>query len=105
MSHHKQIAIAVAVLVATGLCVAGSNRSAQPQGQSVDQRLLDLEATMAALEQRMAELETRVNTLTVAIWPERATPVPFGTPQAPPRAIPFQFNGMTFYHMPASANP
>ena len=107
MSFQRKIAVTVALVVATGLCVAGSSLRGQPPERVVDQRLLDMEACIATLEERIAELESQVDLLTPFAFQARgnAALAPAIRPQAPPGAVPFQFNGRTYYYMPLSYTP
>ena len=104
MSSQKR-AVTVTLLVAAGLCIAGSSRPGEPPEQVADQRLLDLEACIATLDERIEELENRVDLLTPTVvqWYGNTRPSPLGGSKAPPGAVPFQFNGMTYYYMPLSS--
>ena len=101
MSFQRKSAVTLTILVAAGLCVAASSRPGQPPEPASDQRLLDLETCIATLEERIGELESRVDLLTPTVvqWHYNSTPAPLGGSKPPPGAVPFQFNGMTYYYM------
>ena len=106
MPYRQVWTIAIAVLVVCGFCISAPDDQPQAGLQSLQQAHAALAARVDALTEQVADLEARLATPTSLIdrfMIERDRWRPGDVPPSR-RAVPFQFNGMTFYVMPCDSS-